>query len=227
MTEASATNRIAYDGALNALRAGDAAGAELQLRAIQAAFPGEVNCLRLLGLALLSQQKISAAVCFLEKAVAAAPDFAHARTDLARAYRQAGRTDAAYAELRVVLKQAPSLGIAWLAFGDVLVEAQKYADARRAYRRAQIADPPFTGLQLSFSGNYNDSKLESNAWQNPDYVVTPGERLPESPYFNWNASVRYEWSLESGPRPFAQFAVTHKGDMWNDLRVDSRTLQPA
>jgi tetratricopeptide (TPR) repeat protein len=141
MEDGQQKNRTSYDRALNALRSGDAISAERQLRAIQATLPGEVNSLRLLGLALLAQLKIAAAVEILEQAVAAAPDFWHARTDLARAYRQAGRIDAAYAELRDVLKNAPSLGPAWLAFGDVLVDMEKYADARVAFRRAQSADP--------------------------------------------------------------------------------------
>jgi tetratricopeptide (TPR) repeat protein len=151
-----------YDRALNALRSGDAISAERQLRAIQEASPGEVNTLRLLGLALLVQQKIAAAVEILERAVAAAPDFWHARTDLARAYRQVGRTDAACGQLRDVLKNAPSLGPAWLAFGDVLVDMEKFADASVAFRRAQSADPRATRLakarEFLGGGNITDAE---------------------------------------------------------------------
>ena len=116
---------------------------------------------------------------------------------------------------------------------DVLISGPPYSfhanigDARIYGVESSVSLRPLTGLQLSLSGNYNDSILESNAWQNPAYVVTPGERLPESPYLNWNASIRYERTLGSGQRPYAQFTVAHKGDMWNDLRVDTRTLQPA
>ena len=83
--------RAAYGQALAALRTGRAETAERQLRAIQAAAPGEVNSLRLLGAALLAQDKVSPAIETLERAVAAAPKFWPARTDLARAYRGDGR----------------------------------------------------------------------------------------------------------------------------------------
>ena len=62
--------RAAYAQALAALRAGRAKTAELQLRAIQAAAPGEVNSLRLLGQACSHQDKVAAAVETLERAVA-------------------------------------------------------------------------------------------------------------------------------------------------------------
>ena len=76
--------RAAYGPALAALRAGRAKTAERQLRAIQAAAPGEVNSLRLLGVALLEQDKVAPAIETLERAVAAAPDFGR-RAPISRA----------------------------------------------------------------------------------------------------------------------------------------------
>ncbi|HEX3848650.1 MAG TPA: tetratricopeptide repeat protein, partial [Steroidobacteraceae bacterium] len=81
--------RTAYGQAQAALRAGRAQTAEQGLRAIQAAAPGEVNSLRLLGVALLDQDKVAEAIEALERTVASAPDFWRPRTDLARAYRAA------------------------------------------------------------------------------------------------------------------------------------------
>src|SRR5215471_4192372 len=78
-----------------ALRTGRATVAEEWLRALEARFPGEVNCLWLLGVALLDQDKSSQSVETLERALAAAPEFAEARVDLARAYRCAGDADKA------------------------------------------------------------------------------------------------------------------------------------
>jgi len=138
---AQAQLRATYGRALGALRMGQAETAERQLRAIQEVAPGDVNSLRLLGVALLAQDKVPAAVEALERAVAAAPNFWHARTDLARAYRQAGRLEAAREELRRVVAAAPALEAAWLAYGDVLVDLEKYPDARVAYERARLADP--------------------------------------------------------------------------------------
>jgi tetratricopeptide (TPR) repeat protein len=139
--QAQAKLRRAYSEAWSALRAGRAATAERQLRAIQANAPGDINSLRLLGVALLDQEKVSAAVETLERTVSAAPNFWHARTDLARAYRAAGRLEAARVELQRVVAAAPTLDAAWLAYGDVLVDLQKYPDARVAYGHARRCDP--------------------------------------------------------------------------------------
>ena len=123
------------------LRAGRFASAERQLRALQASAPGDVNSSRLLGAALLAQDKIQPALEILERTVAAAPQFWQARTDLARALRAAGRFEDARAALRQVVEAAPNLDAAWLAYGDVLVDLEKYPDARFAYERARITDP--------------------------------------------------------------------------------------
>ena len=140
-TASQAERRAAYAQALANLRAGRAQTAERQLRAIQAEAPGEVNSLRLLGVALLDQDKVSPAIETLERAVAAAPQFWPARTDLARAYRKGGRLEEAREELRRVVAAAPALEAAWLAYGDVLVDLEKFPDAKFAYERARLADP--------------------------------------------------------------------------------------
>jgi len=139
--------RAAYGQALAALRAGRARTAERQLRAIQAVAPGEVNSLRLLGVALLAQDRVPSAIETLERAVAAAPQFLQARTDLARAYRGAGRLNEAREELQRVVAAAPALQSAWLAYGDVLVDLEKYPDARVAYERARQTDPELRRIE--------------------------------------------------------------------------------
>src|ERR1019366_4951195 len=73
----------------------------------------------------------------LREVQAAAPGFLQARTDLARAYREDGRLEAAREELRTVVAAAPGLDSAWLAYGDVLVDLEKYPDAQVAYERAR------------------------------------------------------------------------------------------
>ena len=133
--------RAAFAQALATLRAGRAVSAEQQLRAIQAAAPGDVNSLRLLGVALLTQDKVLPAIEALEGVLAATPGFLQARADLARAYRQDGRLEAAREEIRKVVAAAPGLDTAWLAYGDILVDLDKHPDARVAYERARLADP--------------------------------------------------------------------------------------
>ena len=87
------------------------------------------------------QEQVAPAIETLERAVTAAPDFALARTDLARAYRQDGRLEIAREELQRALKLEPQLDLAWLAYGDVLVDLEKYQDAVVAYERARLSDP--------------------------------------------------------------------------------------
>ena len=123
------------------LRAGNAASAERVLRALLAQSPAEVNCLWLLGVALLDQVQIPASLAAFEDVLVRAPDFAEARVDLARAYRCEGRASEARAQVRRVLEQFPHHHRAWLAYGDVLVELGQHAEARVAFERARLTDP--------------------------------------------------------------------------------------
>jgi len=124
-----------------ALRAGRAATAERLLRALEAQFPGEVNCQWLLGVALLDQDKVAESVALLESVLARAPGFADARVDLARACRRAGRAAQAREEVRRVLATMPYHHRAWLAYGDVLVDLDQYREAAVAFERARLTDP--------------------------------------------------------------------------------------
>ncbi|HEY7964180.1 MAG TPA: sulfotransferase [Steroidobacteraceae bacterium] len=124
-----------------ALRAGQALRAEGWLRSLEAQCPGEVNCLWLIGAALLDQERIEESIALLERVLASAPEFAEARVDLARAYRRAGRTAESRAEVRRVLEKAPRHHRAWLAYGDTLVDLGLYAEARIAFERARVTEP--------------------------------------------------------------------------------------
>jgi tetratricopeptide (TPR) repeat protein len=123
------------------LRVGKAASAEKGLRTLQAESPGDVDCLWLLGVALLDQSRIEESVALLEGALQSAPGFAEARVDLARALRRAGRAAQAREEVRRVLEEVPHHHRAWLAYGDVLVDLGQYEDARIAFERARLTDP--------------------------------------------------------------------------------------
>jgi outer membrane receptor protein involved in Fe transport/tetratricopeptide (TPR) repeat protein len=86
---------------------------------------------------------------------------------------------------------------------------------------------PLAGLRLAVTADYNNATLRSDSFQNPSFSAVPGERLPEAPALNFNAIGRYEWNLRAAVRLFAQLDVAYKGSMWNDLRIDVRSLQPA
>jgi iron complex outermembrane receptor protein len=84
---------------------------------------------------------------------------------------------------------------------------------------------------LQASANYTDSRVTSAA--SPAYDTYVNERLPFAPYFSWSWNVRYEQPLGGALRGYAQFDMSHKGDMWNGLNPDDkntglpRILQPA
>lgn len=144
-----------------ALRAGRAATAEGWLRALEAQVPGEVNCLWLLGVALLDQDKIQESVATLERVAASAPDFAEARVDLARAYRRAGRTEQARDEIRRLLEVVPHHHRAWMAYGDVLVDLGQYADARVAFERARLTDPQRARIEAATAALVADERKKA------------------------------------------------------------------
>jgi tetratricopeptide (TPR) repeat protein len=139
------TKKLNFEDSLRqahaALRAGRAATAERALRALATQVPGEVNCLWLLGAALLAQEKTAESIATLEQVLGRVPEFASARVDLARALRHDGRAAAAREEVRRVLEKIPHHHLAWLAYGDALVDLGQYADARVAFDRARQSDP--------------------------------------------------------------------------------------
>ncbi len=105
-------------------------------------------------------------------------------------------------------------------------------DARILGAESNVNYRILEGLTVAASMSYTDSKLTSNKFENPDYVVFPGERLPFVAYFNSSANARYERPVSAALRGFVQFDIAYKGDTWSDLRaVDlhgfARTLQPA
>jgi tetratricopeptide (TPR) repeat protein len=144
-----------------ALRAGRAATAETWLRALEAQFPGELNCLWLLGVALLEQDKIEASIATLERVLAAAPDFLDARVDLARAYRRDGRAGKAREQVRRVLEAMPQHHRAWLAYGDALVDLEKYHDAGVAFERARLTDPQRTRIEAAGAALLADERRKA------------------------------------------------------------------
>jgi len=161
--QSQARLQAAYSEALAMLKTGRAATAEQTLRAIQAAEPGEVKSLHLLGAALLYQDKATEAIEVLERAVASRPDFWQARTDLARAYRTAGRRAEARKELKRVVAAAPMLESAWLAYGDVLIELEKYPDALFAYECARRADPQVRRIEQAREALSSDDNKTAEA----------------------------------------------------------------
>ncbi|MBS0364618.1 MAG: sulfotransferase [Proteobacteria bacterium] len=124
-----------------ALRAGNAATAERALRTLALEQPRQRECQWLLGAALLDLGRGAESIAVLDSLLAREPGFAPARIDLARARRQAGQPHEARAIVREVLQKSPHEHLAWLAYGDILVDLGQYDDAREAFERARLTDP--------------------------------------------------------------------------------------
>ena len=122
-----------------------------------------MNCQWLLGVALLEQDKIPESIATLERVLARVPDFAHARVDLARAYRRDGRAAQAREEVRRVLEKMPHHHRAWLAYGDVLVDLDQYDDARVAFERARLTDPARAQIEAATAALAADDRKKAEA----------------------------------------------------------------
>ena len=125
----------AYVRALRILERGETVAAERELREIQRRWPGEVNSRRALALSLLAQGRNAEGIGMLEAVLTAAPDFAHAMLDLARAYRVQGRLQRAAELLRKALGQDASLHEGWRLLGDLHANLGDFAAAGYAFQR--------------------------------------------------------------------------------------------
>lgn len=145
MTSSSAHDPYAFLHRLGqaqaALRLGRTASAMQLLEALATERPEDPDVQWLRGAALLDLGRPTEAVECLERLLARVPQHETARVDLARALRCAGAPDAARTAVRQVLTESPHHPLAWLAYGDILVELRQLDDARIAFERARQCDP--------------------------------------------------------------------------------------
>jgi tetratricopeptide (TPR) repeat protein len=141
-----------------ALRTGRARTAEQALRALMAEAPADQNSRWLLGVALLDQGKLAESTAVLEEVLRQAPAFANPRVDLARAYRAGHRAPEARQQLRAVLQQHAHHPLAWLAYGDALVDLEQYDDARIAFERARQCDPERARIEAATTAMLRDDR---------------------------------------------------------------------
>ncbi len=144
-----------------ALLAGQSATAERMLRALEAQYPQEPSIQWLLGAVLLAQDQVEASIRVLEPLVERHPEFANARVDLARAYRAHGQPQRARAQVQSVLRASPHHHLAWLAYADLLVDLQQYADAVTAYERARLTDPERARIEAATAALLADDRKGS------------------------------------------------------------------
>ncbi|HEY1492411.1 MAG TPA: sulfotransferase, partial [Steroidobacteraceae bacterium] len=144
-----------------ALLAGRAATAEKLLRAQAAQHAADPNLQWLLAGALLYQEQPAAARALLETLLQRAPQFTEARVDLARALRAEGRAQEAREQVRRVLEKHPRHHRAWMAYGDLLVDLESFADARTAFERARETDPERPAIERATAALAADDRRTS------------------------------------------------------------------
>ncbi len=104
-------------------------------------------------------------------------------------------------------------------------------DAQVYGTESEIKFRPNSHWNFDFMASYNDARVRTDNYYNSSFQVTPGERLPYDPYFNWSGQVRYETPVQDTLHGYAQYDAEHKGDMWNDIQANGyvglpRVLQP-
>ena len=100
-------------------------------------------------------------------------------------------------------------------------------NARIYGMETSIDTRPTDRLTLSLSGSYNNSRIVSNQFENADFPLAVGERLPSVPFFKGSATIRYEWPLDADHHAYAQYDQSYNGSMYNSLKVDVRQIQPS
>lgn len=164
-----------------ALLGGRAQLAERLLRDLDSERPGDLNSHWLIGASLLEQGRTAESIEILEGVVARAGDFANARIDLARAYRSAGQSASAREHVRRVLAEHPHHPLAWLAYGDVLVEPGGGTRSRRlpfpvVERQSTRPDASYSKLPVMINVS-NAVGLSSASNVNTTPVTPAGEEF--------------------------------------------------
>ena len=90
-------------------------------------------------------------------------------------------------------------------------------EARIYGAESNVEFKPTEHWSLQAAASYTDSHLISSPYAT--FQGNVGERLPFVPYFSYSMNVRYQRPLLGTLHGYAQFDVSHKGDMWNNLQV--------
>lgn len=128
--------------------AGDAAGALAAYSAVLAAAPENVDALRLSGVALIQLRRLPEAEKVLRRAVALAPDYAAAWSNLAGLLSETERADEAAAAYRRALAAEPGNPQLQFNLANALANTGDQAGAAEAYRAALALQPAHPGALL-------------------------------------------------------------------------------
>lgn len=157
-------------------------GVEIELPQLQGAKPGSgtvsvaqlrhripSNAMKAYNKALKASRKkdADAAIAYLEKAVAADPEFIQAQTDLGRFYIQKHQPEKVLAAFREVLKLDPHSEVAYAGSSVADFWLTRYSDAEESARLALKIDPSseanhlFLGMSLAAQNKNEEEALEN------------------------------------------------------------------
>jgi tetratricopeptide (TPR) repeat protein len=150
--------------AMSALDAGRPTDAERMAREALRDEPRHADALRILGYALLMQNRAEDAVTALESAVRGAHD-PQLETQLAIALRQAGQHEEALHRLKRATKRKPPYAAAFHELGCLLAWMKRYDEAIVTFKYGLAVAPmvPELSIQLGYallsSGSFTDAKI--------------------------------------------------------------------
>jgi tetratricopeptide (TPR) repeat protein len=110
--------------------------------------PRNAKALRILGYALLMQGRAAAAIATLEGAVRGGRHDPELETQLALAFRQAGRDDDALARLKRAIKRRPPYAPAFYELGCLLAAMKRHDEAIEALNRGLEVAPAMPELSI-------------------------------------------------------------------------------
>jgi tetratricopeptide (TPR) repeat protein len=127
-------------------------------RTVVEAVPGNARGHTYLGLALVEQGQVEAAIAHYERALALKPEYAEAHNNLGIALATQGRLEQAIAHYRLALKTQPGLAQAHNNLGNALLTAGQVEEAMGHYERALALKPEYAeahnnlGIALATQG---------------------------------------------------------------------------
>lgn len=153
-TERQRAQAEALQRARLAIQGDRPADAERIAREVLVANAGHLEATKLLGYALVMQDRADEAIAPLEKAARASRD-PEAETQLAIALRQSGDNDKALLWLRRAVKRTPPFAAAFHELGYLLFSLQRHNEAIDALKQGLAAAPmmPEMSIQLGFVSN--------------------------------------------------------------------------
>lgn len=168
--------RKVFENAVAMLQGGDFGNAERTARQALKNTPNDPNMLRVLGVALSKQGKLSEAEQHLTHVIRLVPNFAPAFEDLAETQLLLGKVEPAIASFRSALKHNPSSQGAQIRLGELLAMVGRGEEADDIFEKAFEDDPDRGALVEAMDlGRRGESKQAEAIYRdilrrNPDHV---------------------------------------------------------